>query len=117
MLRCLAGLRRFRRFGHRYRSEQPAIEAWLDTVIEAKAHDLALAAEIAECSRLIRGYGETHRHGRGNFDRILDRIARPGLGEPDKVKPRALARAVRGAREAALADPEGRALEQAIGAE
>jgi indolepyruvate ferredoxin oxidoreductase beta subunit len=117
MLRFLAGLRRFRRFGHRYRSEQPAIEAWLDTVIEAKAHDLALAAEIAECARLIRGYGQTHRHGRGNFDRILDAIVRPGLADPAKIKPRALAKAVKSAREAALADPEGRVLEQAIAAE
>jgi indolepyruvate ferredoxin oxidoreductase beta subunit len=117
MLRFLAGLRRFRRFGHRYRSEQPAIEAWLETVIEAKAHDLALAAEIAECTRLIRGYGETHRHGRGNFDRILEQLVRPGLADPAKIKPRALAKAVRESREAALADPEGRVLEQAIAAE
>ena len=92
MLRFLAGLRRFRRHGHRYRGEQPAIEAWLDSIVEAKAEDLGLALEIAECARLIRGYGETHRRGRANFDRILDRVARAGLA--DGVKPRTLAKAV-----------------------
>ncbi|MDP6707441.1 MAG: indolepyruvate oxidoreductase subunit beta family protein [Alphaproteobacteria bacterium] len=115
MLRLLAGLRRFRRFGHRYRAEQPAIEAWLGTLIEAKAESVALAAEIADCTRLIRGYGETHHRGRGNFDRILDGVARPGLA--GGAKPRGLAAAVRQAREAALADPEGRALDEAIAAE
>jgi len=111
MLRAMAGCRRLRRFGHRYQQEQAAIEAWLDLLVQAKARDLALATEIAECARLIRGYGETHRRGRGNFARIMDTVVRPALGSGD---PAALTLRVRMAREAALADPEGKALDAAL---
>ena len=47
------------------------IERWLGVVREAAARDVALAREIAECARLIKGYGETHRRGRTNFLAIL----------------------------------------------
>ncbi|MEE8445062.1 MAG: indolepyruvate oxidoreductase subunit beta family protein, partial [Alphaproteobacteria bacterium] len=60
-LRALAGLRRFRRGTWRYGQEQAVIEAWLADCAKAAALDLALAAEIAECATLLKGYGETFR--------------------------------------------------------
>lgn len=111
MLRAMAGCRRLRRFGHRYSQEQAAIEAWLELIVRAKARDLTLATEIAECARLIRGYGETHRRGRANFTRIMRSVVRPGL---DAGETGALAFRVKMAREAALADPEGKALDAAL---
>jgi indolepyruvate ferredoxin oxidoreductase beta subunit len=59
---------------------------------------------------LIKGYGETHQRGKGNFLRILDTLVEGGA-VPDA---RARIEAIRKAREAALADPEGRKLEQSL---
>ena len=67
---------------------------------------LALALELALCGRLIKGYGDTHRRGKDNFLRILDTLANSSA-----LQPAARAIAIRQARLAALADPEGRALE------
>jgi len=59
---------------------------------------------------LIKGYGETHQRGKGNFLRILDTLVEGGA----VADPRERAEAIRKAREAALADPEGRKLEQSL---
>jgi indolepyruvate ferredoxin oxidoreductase, beta subunit len=66
--------------------------------------------EIADCQQLVKGYGETHERGASSFDAILaDVLARP---------PRAAAaERVRRLRIAALADDQGTALSQALGAE
>jgi indolepyruvate ferredoxin oxidoreductase beta subunit len=96
---------------YRYREEQGLIERWLALVSEAAKRDAALAWEIAECARLIKGYGETHRRGKGNFLAIVDALVEnpptAGAGEH--------AQAIRKAREAALADPEGKALGATLG--
>lgn len=104
-LYLLARLRRFRRGTLRYRIEQERIEAWLAR-IAASAGDYELAVEIAECQRLIKGYGETHARGLKSYEIIMQFVDR-GAG-------RALAPAVRRLRSAALADEEGRALESTL---
>jgi len=63
------------------------------------------------CARLIKGYGETHRRGKANFLAIVDAL----VENPDTADPRAQAAAIRKAREAALADPEGKALGASLG--
>jgi indolepyruvate ferredoxin oxidoreductase beta subunit len=110
MLRTLAGLRRLRRGTSRYQDEQQLIERWLEAVRAAAARDLGLALEIALCGRLIKGYGDTHRRGKGNFTRILDTIVGGGTFASEAMR----AAAIRAAREAALADPEGRKLDQSL---
>ncbi|MCX7141139.1 MAG: hypothetical protein NT123_08615 [Proteobacteria bacterium] len=81
------------------------IERWLAAIAAAGDPDLAL--EIALCARLIKGYGDTNRRGKANFLRILDTLVEgKAVGDPA-----ARAAAVRAAREAALADSEGRGLE------
>jgi indolepyruvate ferredoxin oxidoreductase beta subunit len=100
----LARMRRWRRISYRFTEEQRAIEAWLDAIAHAMPASPELAREIAECARLLKGYGDTHRRGRDNFRRIFDGAVLRGAD----------AATVRRLRQAALADPEGAALDRAL---
>jgi indolepyruvate ferredoxin oxidoreductase beta subunit len=108
VLAFLASLRRIRRSTLRYVVEQRRIEDWLETVRQAVGTGRYEAAlELAECQRLIKGYGETHERGLRSYGRIMAQW--PALASrPDA------AQAVRRLREAALADDEGRALSEAL---
>jgi len=111
LVRSLAWLKPWRPMSYRYREEQQLIERWLALVAEAARRDANLAFEVAECARLIKGYGETHRRGKANFLAIVDALvenpATSDLSEQTK--------AIRTARDAALADPEGKALGSTLG--
>ncbi|HEX5477143.1 MAG TPA: DUF6537 domain-containing protein [Burkholderiales bacterium] len=111
LVRALAWLKPWRPFSYRYREEQRLIERWLAAVAEAAKRDAGLALEIAQCAGLVKGYGETHRRGKGNFLAILDAL----VDNPPTSEAAEQARAIRKAREAALADPEGQALSQELG--
>jgi indolepyruvate ferredoxin oxidoreductase beta subunit len=111
LVRSLAWLRPWRPMSYRYGEEQQLIERWLTHVAEAASRDVALAREIAMCANLVKGYGETHRRGKGNFLAILDAL----VENPPTADPREQAAAIRKAREAALADPEGQALGKQLG--
>jgi indolepyruvate ferredoxin oxidoreductase beta subunit len=111
LMRALAWLRPWRPRSYRYKEEQALIERWLVLVAEAAARDAGLAREVAECARLIKGYGETHRRGKANFLAIVDAL----VENPAAADARGQAAAIRKAREAALADPEGKHLGQALG--
>jgi indolepyruvate ferredoxin oxidoreductase beta subunit len=109
-LKALAGLRRFRRRTWRYKQEQASIEAWLADIAAAAKIEPAYAVEIAECARLIKGYGGTHQRGSRNFARIRDTLIAPVLAR--KSPPDAAS--VAAARDAALADPEGLKLSELL---
>jgi indolepyruvate ferredoxin oxidoreductase beta subunit len=111
VVRSLAWLRPWRPLSYRYGEEQALIERWLNLVADAARRDRGLALEVAECARLIKGYGETHRRGKANFLAIVDAL----VENPPTPDAREQAAAIRKAREAALADPEGRHLGQALG--
>jgi indolepyruvate ferredoxin oxidoreductase beta subunit len=113
-LRLLAGLRWWRPHTHRYAEEQAEIERWLTQIRAAAPLGVDLAREIAECARLIKGYGDTHKRGLGNYRRITDEVIAPALA--GKLAPRAAADAVANARVAALADPEGETLSRTLAA-
>lgn len=113
-LRLLAALRPLRRFSHRWAEEQAEIESWLDAVIAAARLSPALALEVAECSRLIKGYGETWRRGSGHFRRIAEQVITPALAGRWPLS--LAADAVANARIAALSDPEGGALDRTLAA-
>lgn len=107
LLRTMARLKPWRRRTWRFAEEQHRIRHWLDE-IERHAHrDAAVAIEVAACAKLLKGYGSTHWRGRRNFDLIFATLVE---------KPNADAGAIRRAREAALADPEGDALDKALAA-
>ena len=75
----LAKLRRWRPKSYRYQEEQRAIEAWLRSIVEAARLSGDLALEVAECARLIKGYGDTHKRGSANYRLIETRVIAPVL--------------------------------------
>ncbi len=111
LMRSLAWLKPWRPYSYRYREEQRLIERWLGHVTDAARRDVALALEVAECARLVKGYGETHRRGKAGFLAILEAL----VENPATADAREQAAAIRKAREAALADPEGKALGSTLG--
>lgn len=109
----LARLKGWRPRTHRYADEQARIGRWLEAVAAAAGRDYGLALEVVECANLLKGYGETHARGRGNFERIFTSVVAPALAggaAPDRARD-----TVRRAREAALADPEGARLDEVLG--
>ena len=113
-LRLLAGLRWWRPHTWRYAEEQAEIERWLGQIRAAQALSFDLAREIAEAARLIKGYGDTHKRGLGNYRRITDEIIAPALA--GRMPVAKAADAVANARVAALADPDGGALDRTLAA-
>jgi len=111
MVRALAWLKPWRPRSLRYAEEQALIERWLAAVRDAAPRSAALALEIAACAGLLKGYGETHRRGRASFLSIMDAL----VDNPPMAEATAQAAALRRAREAALADPEQKALAGALG--
>jgi indolepyruvate ferredoxin oxidoreductase beta subunit len=111
LVRSLALLKPWRPRSYRYYEEQQLIERWLAQVADAARRDAALALEIAACANLVKGYGETHRRGKANFLAIADAL----VDNPPTADAREQAKAIRKAREAALADPEGKAIGATLG--
>ncbi len=111
-LRLLAGLRGMRRRGSRYAEEQALIEDWLGTIVAlAGEGDWASAREAALCGRLVKGYGATNARARENLAHLLRYVAVRGQD------PALRAARLRAAREAALADEEGTALDRTLEAQ
>ena len=106
-LRILAFMARCRRSSSRYLLEQSQIERWLAAIAKAPTNELAL--EIALTARLIKGYSDTHQRGKENFLRIFETLIEGG---DYSVETRTAY--IRAAREAALADPEGRKLDGSL---
>ncbi|UCH74852.1 MAG: indolepyruvate oxidoreductase subunit beta family protein [Rhodospirillales bacterium] len=75
----LARLRHLRRLTWRYAAEQRAIERWLGLIDQAAHADLSLAREITLLSQLIKGYSDTARRGRADYEQILDELVVPLL--------------------------------------
>jgi indolepyruvate ferredoxin oxidoreductase beta subunit len=112
MLCALRSLRRVRRHTSRFRSEHELIVKWLDAIrrLLATPKLTQAAYELALSGNLVKGYGQTHARGRKNLQAILADIDRQDLTQAG-----GLAARIKQAREAALADPEGRKLAQALG--
>jgi indolepyruvate ferredoxin oxidoreductase, beta subunit len=108
----LAKLRGWRPKSYRFQEEQRAIEAWLGLIVEAARLSDDLALEVAECARLIKGYGDTHMRGTANYRLIEGRIIRPALA--GRIPLRQGVDATASARAAALLDPDGEALTRCL---
>jgi len=103
----LSKLRRIRRSTLRYKRENGYIEAWLDKLGALAETDYALAAEMAQLPRLIKGYGDTHERGLTRYQAIMAHI--------DSLKGSADgADRLRALRDAALADEDGQSFHKAI---
>ncbi|MBN9462256.1 MAG: indolepyruvate oxidoreductase subunit beta family protein [Burkholderiales bacterium] len=113
MLRTLARMRPTRRRSLRFHEEQAAIERWLAALDRMLAVSPPFAAALAELPRVLKGYGDTHRRGRASFARIFDTLVDRALAAataPGEEAAQELRRAI----EAALAEPEGRKLENTL---
>jgi indolepyruvate ferredoxin oxidoreductase, beta subunit len=106
-LRTLASMKWLRARGSRFAIEQQMIEKWLQGVVQGTRRDWQLGQEIALCGRLIKGYGSTNERGKENLLHVLDHLAQGGRADE-------AAKAVRAAREAALADDAGKALDATL---
>ena len=109
LLRVVAGMRRWRRSTLRFAVEHARIAGWLARIAEIAPRDYELAIAVAECQRLVKGYGETHARGWRNFETVMQ-AARRLEGRADA------ALRVAGLRDAALADEAGAALAKAVAA-
>ncbi|MCY1506999.1 hypothetical protein D9M68_412630 [compost metagenome] len=108
-LRGLAATKRLRPMGSRFQAEQALIDRWLAAVVQLSAIHWQLGHEVALCGRLIKGYGSTNERGKHNLLHVIDELAGRAT-----LQPAARAEAIAAAREAALADEGGKALDAAL---
>ena len=69
-LYAIAALRPLRRRSLRFGHEQARIVEWLAQVQRLATTQPALALELARSQRLVKGYGDTHERGWGNFQSL-----------------------------------------------
>jgi indolepyruvate ferredoxin oxidoreductase beta subunit len=109
-LRTLAALRWLRPLGSRFATEQALIEQWLAAVVDTTQRHWASGHEMAQCGRLIKGYGSTNERGKDNLLHVVQHLAAAGHLATDEDR----AAAIAAARQAALADDAGKALDRTL---
>jgi indolepyruvate ferredoxin oxidoreductase beta subunit len=113
-LRLIAALRGWRPRSLKHAEDRAWIAAWLALVERALPLGAALAREVAETARLVKGYAATDARGRANWARIVAEVVEPALA--GTLPPAIAADAVLQARLAAQKDPEGDALDRTLAA-
>jgi indolepyruvate ferredoxin oxidoreductase beta subunit len=103
----IAGLRRRRRKSLRYQREHQQINDWLAHIPTLARENYALALEFAECPRMLKGYGDTHLHGKQSFDAVMRALPKLRCMED-------AAGWLKKLREAALADDTGQKLAETL---
>ncbi len=103
----LASMRRWRPKTLRFKREKLRIDRWLEQVKDVAQTDYALALEVAECPRLVKGYGDTYVLGSRNFESLMRAL--PSLRNMENAAAR-----LKSLREAALTDDTGKKLENAL---
>jgi indolepyruvate ferredoxin oxidoreductase, beta subunit len=106
LLYTLAGMKRWRRGSLRFQAENRRIEDWLERIASTTALNPQLAIEVAQCQRLVKGYGDTHERGVRNYETLMEVVRRAGA----RLAPATL----RELRDAALADEAGTQLRGAL---
>ncbi|QGZ63235.1 indolepyruvate oxidoreductase subunit beta family protein [Paraburkholderia acidisoli] len=106
MLYVIARLRGMRRRTLRYELENARIEAWLAQIVASAKINPALATEVAQCQRMVKGYSDTHARGLKNYETVMTAVVKAGA----KLAPATL----RDLRDAALADEHGHKLRAAL---
>ena len=74
LLYVIAALRPLRPKSLRFQVEHRRIGDWLDSITRLAPQQPALALEVARSQRLVKGYGDTHERGWGNFQRIMAQL-------------------------------------------
>ena len=86
------------------------IERWLAALERGLREDWRIGNEIALCGRLVKGYGATNERGKENLLHVIEHLAVAGTFTDAASR----ANAIRAAREAALADEAGNALDATL---
>ena len=107
-LKVLASLKGLRRRGQRFALEQQLIDEWLAAVVAGARENATLGLELAMCGRLVKGYGSTNERGKENLLHIVRHLAAAATPASGRAV------AIRAAREAALADDAGTALDETL---
>ncbi|NMM26931.1 MAG: indolepyruvate oxidoreductase subunit beta family protein [Glaciimonas sp.] len=106
-LQAVASLRRWRRNSLRFQAEHRRIADWFKAIEASAPENYELAVAIAECQRLVKGYGDTHVRGNASFDAIFGALPRLRVaGNPAQTLRRLL--------DTALADDSGKQLRLAL---
>ncbi len=74
VLYSLAGLRRIRHLSLRHHREVAHRDAWLAEATRLLGVNYALAVEVVEFRRLIKGYSDTHDRAQSKFHKVLDAV-------------------------------------------
>ena len=108
MMRGLTLLKPFRRASSRFKAEQASIDRWLAalTRLGLASRDRGLAMDIAQCARLLRGYGDTQRRGQQALQHIFATLLENDAAASEGWA--TLRSGVRAAVAAALADPDAK---------
>ena len=106
-LRLLASFKALRPWGQRYATEQTLIEQWLAAVVSSTGAHWQTGHEVAQCGRLIKGYGSTNERGKDNLLHVIEHLTAAAVFSSDAER----VAAISAARTAALADDAGNALD------
>jgi indolepyruvate ferredoxin oxidoreductase beta subunit len=109
LLYVIAAMRPLRPRSLRFDIEHQRIGGWLGSIVQLTPTQPALALEVARAQRLVKGYGDTHARGWGNFQRIMARLPQLQAMPQGPAQLKALVAA-------ALADDSGQALEKLLAA-
>jgi indolepyruvate ferredoxin oxidoreductase beta subunit len=107
MLHFLGGLKNYRLKTRRHEIEVAHLNQWLNDSLAPLQDDYDLSVELLRNRRLVKGYSDTHARGLTKFATVMGAAALLG-GRKDAAE------WMNRLREAALKDPDGKALEGAI---
>jgi indolepyruvate ferredoxin oxidoreductase, beta subunit len=105
LLRCLAKMRPWRKRSMRFAQEDKAMTAWWAAMQQLAPRNTAFGLALAGLPQVLKGYGDTLKKGRANYERIWNECVAVPLATPQNLDHAAaqLHKAIK----AALADPEG----------
>lgn len=106
-LYMVAGLRGRRRGTLRHMREMEYLDAWLKQATDLVGSNYALAVEVLNARRLVKGYSDTHSRGLSKFDRVMSALPKLAAREDG-------ADWIKRLRQAALLDESGIALDGAL---
>lgn len=107
MLHFLGGLKGYRLRTRRHEVEVAHLEQWLSDSLKPLGRDYMLSVELLKNRRLVKGYSDTHVRGLTKFSTVMNAVSLLE-GRDDAAE------WMNRLREAALQDPEGKALDGAI---
>ncbi len=83
-LRGLASLRHMRRFTLGYAEEHTMIDRWFRAIHQSD--DLTVARALADCGRMVKGYGATRHRTTTRLGLIVDAVVRGDVTDAQSIK-------------------------------